>query len=501
MIKQSRSNDAGDEGERGVKHAALLRKLLGLHEQVWSCCVNCFGGDNPLLALCLTASCLSAPLNGLSPSLTLVAHEYGFNDQERDTYLGGYVALSTMIGQVIGSLLAGFVVDFFNRRDLLLASLVIGAGAMILFGLISYFPALLLLRVVSGGCQAAVVPVLFSLIADYYSADKGRATNSAIVSSCLGGGMMLGQLFTGYFLSTLGWRMPFICMGVATLLSALYIYSTMLEPPARGAREDALLEVISKGVSALPPMSMKTFLSSVACVPTVSMMLLQTIPNTIPWGVLSAHLHDLLATDAHLSMPQATSLIAVFGTGAALGGLFGGFIGAKFYSFRRALLPIFMGATTITSALFLQQLLAMNLREAGAMQVAVPVLIVSGALAAVNGANIRVIVLNLTTPEARGAVIAFLNLVNGIGRGFGPSLIEHWMTTNGLGRKESVSYFLSLWLVSGSMLCLSSVFVAKDEARFIARLASFAAFASKQRQTADSVDANPECQIEETVPA
>jgi hypothetical protein len=72
-----------------------------------------------------------------------------------------------------------------------------------------------------------------------------------------------------------------------------------------------------KGKRALPPtpMSMKTFLSSVACVPTVSMMLLQTIPNTIPWGVLSAHLHDLLATDAHLSMPQATSLIAVFGTG------------------------------------------------------------------------------------------------------------------------------------------------------------------------------------------
>jgi len=453
-----------------------------------------FPPTGPLLALCLTASCLSAPLNGLSPSLTLVAHEYGFNDQERDIYLGGYVALSTMVGQMIGSLAAGFVVDFFNRRDLLLASLVIGAVAMILFGMISYFPALLVLRVVTGGCQAAVVPVLFSLIADYYAADKGRATNSAIVSSCLGGGMMLGQLFTGFFLSVLGWRMPFIFMGGSTLLAALYIFLTMSDPPARGAREDALSEVISKGMSALPPMSLKTFLTSIACVPTVSMMMIQTIPNTIPWGVLSAHLHDLLATDAHLSMPQATSLIAVFGTGAAVGGLFGGFVGAKFYSFHRALLPLFMGVTTITSALFLQQLLAMNLREPGAMQVAVPVLVVSGALAAVNGANIRVIVLNLTTPEARGAVIAFLNLVNGIGRGFGPSLIEYWMTSNNLGRKESVSVFLSLWLVSGSILCLSSMFVAKDEERFVARLASFASAhksAAAQQQKED-----PERQVE-----
>ena len=44
-------------------------------------------------------------------------------------------------------------------------------------------------------------------------------------------------------------------------------------------------------------------------------------------------------------------------------------------------------------------------------------LIVSGALAAVNGANIRVIVINMTSPEARGAAIAVLNFVNCLGRG------------------------------------------------------------------------------------
>jgi len=464
-----------------------LQSLTSLCTRIFKCCSCCFGQGNPLLALCLTASCLSAPLNGLSPSLTVVAHEYGFNEHERDVYLGGYVALSTMLGQVLGSLISGFVVDFFNRRDLLLVAMLIGAIAMMLFGSISYFPALLVLRVVSGGCQAAVVPVLFSLIADYYSADKGRATNSAIVSSCLGGGMMLGQLFTGFCLSTLGWRMPFIVMGIFTIFATIYIYVTMLEPPARGAREDALSEAISKGLSALPPLSLKTFVTSVACVPTVGLMMLQTIPNTIPWGVLSAHLHDFLATDAHLSMPQATSLIAVFGTGAAIGGLFGGFIGAKFYSFHRSLLPLFMGITTITSAFFLQQLLSMNLRDSGAMQVAVPVLIFSGALAAVNGANIRVIVLNLTTPEARGAVIAFLNLVNGIGRGCGPSLVDSWMTTYGLGRRESVSAFLCLWLVSGSILCFSSLFVVKDEERFTKRLASFAAAASSIASTETSI--------------
>ena len=468
-----------------MKHdEAHCSSKMFVPEKVCLCSKCCMGKDNPLLALCLTAACLSAPLNGLSPSLSLVAHEYGFNEHERDIYLGGYVALSTMLGQTLGSLAAGFVVDFLNRRDLLLVAMLVGSIAMVLFGLISYFPVLLLLRVISGACQAAVVPVLFSLIADYYEVDNGRATNSAIVSSCLGGGMMLGQLFTGFFLSTLGWRLPFICMGAVCGTAGVYIYFAMRDPPARGARENVLAEAISGGM-VLPPLTTLTFLHSIACVPTVALMMLQTIPNTIPWGVLSAHLHDLLATDAHLSMPQATSLIAVFGTGAAFGGLFGGIVGAKFYSFNRAFLPLFMGVTTIISALFLQQLLSMNLREAGAMQVAVPVLIVSGALAAVNGANIRVIVLNLTTPEARGAVIAFLNLVNGVGRGFGPSLIENWMTTYSRGRKESVATFLCLWLVSGSLLCLSSFFVSKDEERFAARLAHFA-----------KAHLNPESQVE-----
>ena len=44
--------------------------------------------EGKLLCLCLTAACLSALLNGLSPSLTLVASEFGYSAKERDIYLG-----------------------------------------------------------------------------------------------------------------------------------------------------------------------------------------------------------------------------------------------------------------------------------------------------------------------------------------------------------------------------------------------------------------------------
>ena len=112
---------------------------------------------------------------------------------------GGYIALSTMLGQMVGSCISGILENSYQRKSIIVASLLLGSVAAILFGVIRYYPVLLLLRVVTGGCQGAIVPVLFSLIGDFYAVEE-RATYSAIVSSSLGGGMMLGQLFTGYTL-------------------------------------------------------------------------------------------------------------------------------------------------------------------------------------------------------------------------------------------------------------------------------------------------------------
>jgi MFS family permease len=102
-----------------------------------------------IVCLCLSALSMSAPLNGLSPSLSVVAHDMGFSPQERDLYLGGYISLSTMFGQMVGSVTGGIVVDnrTFSRKTILLVTIFTGAIAMILFGLVDHFPSLLVLRV------------------------------------------------------------------------------------------------------------------------------------------------------------------------------------------------------------------------------------------------------------------------------------------------------------------------------------------------------------------
>lgn len=341
----------------------------------------------------------------------MVAHDFGFDSKERDVYLGSYIALSTMTGQMIGSCISGALADAYSRINILTISLLVGAITTGLFGC-SHVPygMLLFLRIFTGGCQAAVIPILFSLIGDYYKSED-RAVVSAIVSSCLGGGMMLGQLLVGYFLSVLGWRIPFLLLGALSFCAAVLLH-ICLSDPIKGGNEEALAGLAERGIQVtLPPITLSSFLQSLLS-PTVLLLLLQTPPNTVPWGVLSAHLHDLLATEARLTMQEATSLIALFGCGAAMGGLCGGFVGARIYSWHKAMLPVFMGITLASASLLLQALLRVDLSRPGALQTAGPALVCAGALAAVNGANIRVLVINLTSPEARGASIALLGIIN-----------------------------------------------------------------------------------------
>ena len=407
----------------------------------------------------------------LCPSLSLIARDFGFDDKQRDIYLGGYLGIATMLGQMLGSVLSGFIADAYSRPWLLIMALVVDSGATGMFGLpLTTFRMILVLRIIVGACQGISVPIIFSLIGDYYGSEM-RATVSAIVSSFLGGGMMLGQLFVGYCLPYVGWRLPFIALAMASMGSALILVRYMSDP-LKGGNDDALETMISKGIS-LPPMTISTLMRSLTT-PTALLLIAQTLPNTVPWGVLSTHLHDLLATDFHLSLPQATSLIAFFGIGGAIGGIFGGILGARIYAKNRGHLPLFMGCTLASSAILLKALLDLDFHQAAGMETAFPLLIVAGSLAAVNGANIRVVFINLTSPESRGGSIALLNFINCMGRGCGPGVAEIWMEIWQLTRKEAIGHMLNLWLVAGAVLGLASLTIAHDEERLRVSLRRFA---------------------------
>lgn len=81
-----------------------------------------------------------------------------------------------------------------------------------------------------------------------------RAAVSAVVSSCLGGGMMLGQLLVGYFLSQLGWRTPFLLLGLLSLLAAVFL-AAALGDPQKGGKEEVSTTNPSHPIPSISPLS------------------------------------------------------------------------------------------------------------------------------------------------------------------------------------------------------------------------------------------------------
>jgi hypothetical protein len=60
--------------------------------------------------------------------------------------------------------------------------------------------------------------------------------------------------------------------------------------------------------------------------------------------------------------------------------------------------------------------------------------------------------------------------VNCIGRGFGPLLLDLYMTVLSIGRREALGSLLNMWLLSGALICLAARSLDRDEERVRAAL-------------------------------
>ena len=101
-----------------------------------------------------------------------------------------------------------------------------------LCGLAQSYAQLLLFRVGVGVGEAGVTPPVFSLISDYFPANR-RASALAFYSFGVGMGGMAGAIIGGATASAWGWRGAFAVVGLPGLLLAVLFKLTVKEP-ARG---------------------------------------------------------------------------------------------------------------------------------------------------------------------------------------------------------------------------------------------------------------------------
>jgi MFS family permease len=115
-----------------------------------------------------------------------------------------------------------------------------------------------------------------------------------LIRDVAGAGLMLGSLFAGIAGPTLGWQFPFGVVGVTVLLFAV-LTLVFMEDIVRGELERQATEYSRK------PAKERVLTFSTMCgavrVPTNVLLLLQALPNSLPWGILSTHMNDFLTQE------------------------------------------------------------------------------------------------------------------------------------------------------------------------------------------------------------
>lgn len=190
-----------------------------------------------LLSVCVVF--LFADQNLLSPNLSIIAVEFGYDEKERDSKLGGDLALGFFLVGAPMAIMIGFLADTCNRCILFGIVVILGSICSGATYFTTSYTALFATRVLTGISIGGATPIIFSLLSDYYPGSS-RIYTATIIGLATGGGIAFGQLLSGALVQSYGWRLPFMLIALPAILLALLVMLTGTEP-SRGNQEEEII--------------------------------------------------------------------------------------------------------------------------------------------------------------------------------------------------------------------------------------------------------------------
>ena len=367
--------------------------------------------------LCLTTFFLFADQNCLSPNLSEVAREFKFSAQEKDTKLGGEIALGFFLLGGICSVLVGALADSVNRCKLFMYIVVLGEISCIGTYMVTSYEQLLFCRILTGISIGGCAPIVYSILGDCFPVTS-RVYVTTIMGISMSAGISSGQLVAGLLGPIYGWRSPFIVIAIPAMICAILVFATATEP-RRGGTKELLreIEIAESGGSDQSMMLSTNDMDSNSShveifqlakiidllrTPTVALCYLQGIPGCVPWSIITVFMSDYLSADRGLSISQATYVFTLFGLGGLCGQISGGWIGQALYNRDKRLQCLFMGICTLTAVLPMLSILSTDFLplegavadETGKIPVYLPTMfllsvVFTGFVAAITGPNVR----------------------------------------------------------------------------------------------------------------
>jgi MFS family permease len=182
------------------------------------------------LALVALAATNAYMTRSLGAANTTIASELGISDTEMGTVLGAF-NLGYLLCQIPGGLAASWLGV---RR-----TLVVAAAAWSACSVAASFSQsawqLSLARIALGVAQAALVPCIAKVVADWFPISR-RGMTSAVVAAAMQLGSIAASGLTAMMLEPLGWRMTLQCYSVAGLVWSAIFWRWFRDSPSEHLR-------------------------------------------------------------------------------------------------------------------------------------------------------------------------------------------------------------------------------------------------------------------------
>ncbi|WP_461864783.1 MFS transporter [Thermococcus sp.] len=367
-----------------------------------------------IVLLILMAAFLMADQNLLPPNYQQIMAEFGISETQMGLVSTIFVATSALI-----TLLWGFLSDIKKRKQLLVVGVLLGEIPCFLTAFVQSYPQLLLMRLFTGIGVGSIIPIGYSLIADMFE-EEHRGKGYAYIQTAFGFGTLFGMVIAGLIAS---WRPPFIIASVPNFILAPMFY-LIAEEPKRGQSEKELKEVLEKGYEYVYRLSWDAVKKSFRTRTNI-LIFLQGLFGTVPWGVLMYWLVSFLMVSRGMAKDTATFVLLILGMATVIGTLFGGFVGDYFERKMRGGravatgLAIFLGMLAalgivlypLPSELTVRGWIALTVYSFLFLQ-----------LVTFAGPNVTAIISQVNLPEDRGTVFGIFNIIDNVGKAFGPLL-------------------------------------------------------------------------------
>merc|ERR1719424_1046402 len=404
--------------------------------------------------------------NLIAPNMTAIAKLFHFNNYERDAYIGGELTLFFYFPGVFGALIVGVLSGILDRRLILAALCILTSILCLLTARVGTFGELAWARAMTGFGIGGSLPVVYSLIGDWFPAKK-RARATAYVSAASGVGVFVGQC-VATITGSVDWRWPFFIIALPSAITGGMIWYFGHEP-IRGGQEDTKHETqtLYDNPTFVTTQQVSRQLKALRSNRTNMFVLLSAFPGNIPWGVIIVYIHDFLVQDLGLSTNTALGAIAVLSASAFVGVLFGGFVGEQLYGANSKYLGIFGGACNTFRAVPFFIIfgwttffgpLAKSSETAFYM-----VLMTGGLFATMASACTGAMLLNVNLPEMRGSVMAMYSVLDDLSKGFGTLFVSMIVRLVG-GRAVAYQLSLLIWVFTGVALLYTYYTYEEDEA-------------------------------------